>query len=327
MGRIAVTGTSSFLGSRILRRLAEERDPDSVLAVDIASPPATLTGVRHRMVDLTLPGADQRLVDVLKDEEVDTVVHSAFFTSPKRDASYSHELESIGTLHLVAAAAAAGVSHFLMRSFTAVYGARGQNPNFLSEDQRPAPNPSLGWVRDKLEAEQHALSFAKRYPAMGLTILRLAPLLGAGVHTFYSRIFAKRVVPVVFGYDPLVQLLHPDDALDAVDAALAKGPSGVVNVVPADTISVLNALHLAEKLTVAVPHPLAYALSDLLWASGLGEAPGAFVDYVRFLFVADGEKARRVLGFRARYRSRDALVAYLAYRYPDTAIRPEEAEA
>lgn len=327
MGRIAVTGTSSFLGSRILRRLVDQRDPDSVLAVDIASPPATLHGVRHRMVDLTLPGADQRLVDVLKDEEVDTVVHAAFFTSPKRDASYSHELESIGTLHLVAAAAAAGVSHFLMRSFTAVYGARGQNPNFLTEDGRPDPNPSLGWVRDKLEAEQHVLSFGKRYPAMGLTILRFAPLLGAGVHTFYSRIFSKRVVPVVFGYDPLVQLLHPDDALDAVDAALVNGPSGIVNVVPSDTISLLTALHLAEKLTVAVPHPLAYALSDLLWASGVGEAPGAFVDYVRFLFVADGEKARRVMGFKARHRSRDALVAYLAYRYPDTAVRPEEAQA
>jgi UDP-glucose 4-epimerase len=327
MGRIAVTGTSSFLGSRILRRLVDQRDPDSVLAVDIASPPATLQGVRHRMVDLTLPGADQRMMDVLKDEEVDTVVHTAFFTSPKRDSSYSHELESIGTLHLVAAAAAAGVSHFLMRSFTAVYGARGQNPNFLSEDRRPDPNPSLAWVRDKLEAEQHALSFAKRYPAMGLTILRFAPLLGAGVHTFYSRIFAKRVVPIVFGYDPLVQLLHPDDALDAVDAALANGPSGIVNVVPSDTISMLNALHLAEKLTVAVPHPLAYALSDLLWASGVGLAPGGFVDYVRFLFVADGEKAERVLGFKARHRSRDALVAYLAYRYPDSAVRPEEAQA
>jgi hypothetical protein len=38
------------------------------------------------MVDLTLPGADQRLVDVFREEHVDTVFHAAFFTSPRRDA-------------------------------------------------------------------------------------------------------------------------------------------------------------------------------------------------------------------------------------------------
>ena len=132
------------------------------------------------MLDLTLPGADQRLVDVLGEEEVDTVVHAAFFTNPRRDAAYSHELESIGTLHLAAAAAAAGVSHFVLRSFTAVYGARGQNPNFLTEEHPPQPPPALAWARDKLEAEQHAASFARRYPSLGLTVLRFAPSSGPG---------------------------------------------------------------------------------------------------------------------------------------------------
>jgi UDP-glucose 4-epimerase len=326
VGRIAVSGTSSFLGARILRRLVETRGATEVVAVDIAAPPATL-GVRHRMVDLTLPGSDQRLVDVLGEEEVDTVVHAAFFTNPRRDATYSHELESIGTLHLAAAAAAAGVSHFVVRSFTAVYGARGQNPNFLTEERAPQPNPALVWARDKLEAEQHAASFARRYPSMGLTVLRFAPLLGPGVHNFYTRIFSKRVVPVLMGYDPLLQLLHPDDALAAVEATLGHGPSGIVNVVPRDAVSLLTALHLAEKVTVPVPHPLAYAGADLLWGSGVGEAPGAFVDYVRFLCVADGEKARRELGFEAGHRSREALDAFLAYRYPDRAEDAMEAPA
>ncbi len=326
MGRVAVTGTSSFLGARILRRLVEARGPSAVVAVDIAAPPATL-GVRHRMVDFTLPGSDQRLVDVLGEEEIDTVVHAAFFTNPRRDAAYSHELESIGTLHLAAAAAAAGVSHFLLRSFTAVYGARGQNPNFLTEDRAAQPPPSMAWARDKLEAEQHAASFARRYPSMGLTVLRFAFLFGPGVHTFYTRIFSKRVVPVLLGYDPLLQLLHPEDALDAVDAALARGPSGVVNVVPRSTISLLTALHLAEKVTVPVPHPLAYAGADLLWGAGVGEAPAAFVDYVRFLFVAEGEKARRDLKFSPRHGSRDALMAFLAYRYPEAAGYETEARA
>jgi UDP-glucose 4-epimerase len=321
VARIAVTGTASYLGGRALRRLVERRGGETVVAVDITAPPATLRGVRYRMVDLTLPGADERLVDVFREERVDTVIHAAFFTSPRRDPAYAHELESIGSLHLAAASAAGGVRHLLVRSFTAVYGAQGQSPNFLREDHRPDHRSRLAWVRDKVEAEEHAFSFSRRYPSLGVTVLRFATLLGPGVHTFYTRIFSKRVVPVVLGYDPLIQFLHPDDALDALEAALAKGPCGVVNVVPKTTTTLLTALHLSDKLTVAVPHLVAYPLADLWWASGIGEAPGAFVDYARYVFVADGEKARRELGFVPQHTSRDALMAYLEYRYPEAAAR------
>ena len=326
MARIALTGTASFLGGRLLRRLVEARGADAVLAVDIAPPPTTLQGVRHRMLDLTLPGADARLVELFREERVDTVVHAAFFTTPRRDASYSHELESIGTLHLAAGAAAAGVRHLLLRSFTAVYGARGQNPSFLTEDKRPDAGSRLGWVRDKAEAEEHAFSFSRRYPGLGVTVLRLAPLLGPGVHSFYTRLLAKRVVPVLAGYDPLLQLLHPDDALDAVTLALERGPAQVVNVVPRASITLLTALHLAERVTLPVPHPLAYPLAELWWGAGVGEAPGGFVDFARFPCVADGALARERLGFEPRYTSREALEAFLGYRHPKRA-QPQEPEA
>ena len=316
MSRLALTGASSFVGARLLRRLLRARDPDSLLVLDVAAPPAALRGVRHRLVDLTLPAADRRLVDVLQEEEVDTVVHAAFFTDPRRDAQYVHELESIGTLHLMAACAAAGVRHVVQRSFTAVYGARGQNPNFLREDHPPRPDQRFWWIRDKLEAEEHALSFARRYPRMTVTVLRLAPLIGPGVYTFYTRLFARRVVSVVLGYDPLLQLLHPEDALAAFEAALQRPRAGVFNVVPRDAISLLTALHLAGKLTVPIVHPLAYLAADLLWSAGLGEAPGGFIDYVRYLCLADGGKAARELGFTARHGSREALMDYLRYRYP-----------
>jgi UDP-glucose 4-epimerase len=315
-GRIALTGASSFIGSHLLRRLVQQRGPGAVVVLDVAHPPAGVRGVRVRLVDLTLPAADGKLVDILQQEDVNTLVHAAFHTDPRRDTAYSHELESIGTLHVLAACAAAGVAHVVQRSFTAVYGARGQNPTFLTEEHPPRPNEGFSWIRDKHEAEQHALAFARRYPKMTVTLLRLAPLIGPGLFTFYTRVFAKRVVPVVMGYDPLLQFLHPDDALAAFEAALERRRGGVFNVVPRDGVSLLTALHLAEKVTVAVPHPLAYALADLMWAAGLGEAPGGFIDYVRFSCLADGEKARRELGFEARHGSREALRDYLAYRYP-----------
>lgn len=324
MGRIAITGTASFLGSRLLRRLVEQRGGDAVLAVDIARPPEALPGLRFRELDLTEPAADQRLLEALEEERVDTVVHMAFFTTPRRDTTYAHELESIGTLAALAASAAAGVKRFVLRSFTAVYGARGENPSFLTEDRPLLPNPGLAWVRDKLEAEQHAASFARRYPQMTITVLRFAPLFGPMVRTFYTRIFDKRVVPVLMGYDPLLQLLHPDDAVDAAEMAVRKAPRGAFNVVPRSPIPLVSALHLAEKIPVSVPHPAAYLISDLLFAAGLAEAPGRFVDYVRYPFVADGEKAERELGFRARYGSRQALMDYLQYRHPESAAQAAE---
>ena len=325
MPRLALTGTASFLGGRLLRRLVAERGADAVLAVDIAPPPTTLQGVRHRMLDLTLPGADRRLVELFREEDVDTVFHAAFFTTPRRDTSYAHELESIGTLHLAAAAAAAGVRHLVLRSFTAVYGARGQNPSFLTEDKRPDSGSRLAWVRDKAEAEEHAFSFSRRYPGLGVTVLRFATLLGPGVHSFYTRLLSKRAVAVLLGYDPLLQLLNPDDALEAAMLALAQGPSQVVNVVPRTPLTLLTALHLADKVTLPVPHPVAYPLAELWWGTGVGEAPAGFLDYARFPFVADGAKARRTLGFEPRYTSRQALEAFLTYRYPETR-RPADAE-
>ena len=41
--------------------------------------------------------------------------------------------------------------------------------------------------------------------------------------------------------------------------------------------------------------------ADFWWAMGVGETPGGFVDYARYLFVADGEKASGELGFQARH--------------------------
>jgi UDP-glucose 4-epimerase len=325
-GRTAVTGTASFLGGRILRRLADRDGADSVLSVDVAAPPSAL-GVPHRALDLTEPASDQQMLDLLREERVGTLVHCAFFTSPRRDATYAHELESIGTLNVLAACAAAGVEQVLLRSFTAVYGARGQNPNFLTEDRPLQPNTGLGWVRDKLEAEEHAASFARRYPDLRVAVLRFAPLLGPGVHNFYTRLLDHRVVPVLMGYDPLVQMLHPDDALEAVDVALDRRARGAYNVVPSAPITLVTALHTASKIPVPVPHPLAYPAADALWAAGLSDAPGGFVDYARYLFVADGEKARRELGFTPRHSSRDALVAYLRYRHAAPQLWESEATA
>lgn len=316
MGRIAITGASSFLGERFLRRLIRDGHGDDLVVIDVAEPQVSEGVIHFRKIDLTEPAADQAMLDQLKADEIETLVHLAFFTNPRRDATNAHELESIGTLAVLAAAAAANVKHFVMRSFTFVYGARGQNPALIREATPLPPRAPLGWLRDKVEAEEHAAAFAKRYPEMSVRVLRFAPLLGPGVRTFYTRIFDRRLMPTLMGYDPLLQLLHPDDAEEALAKATFSSSRGAFNITPRGVMPLSTAIHLSGKVPAPVPHLAAYWTVDALYAAGLVEAPSGFIDYVRYPCVADGEKAKAELDFVAQHSTRDALDAYLAYRHP-----------
>jgi UDP-glucose 4-epimerase len=320
MGRIAITGASSFLGERFLRRLIREGHGDDLVVIDVAEPSISEGAIHFRRVDLTEPAADQAMLDLFKTDGIKTVVHLAFFTNPRRDTTNAHELESIGTLAVLAAAAAAGVRNFVMRSFSFVYGARGQNPALIRESTPLPPRSSLSWLQDKVEAEEHAAAFAKRYPDMAVRVLRFAPLLGPHVRTFYSRIFDRRLVPTLLGYDPLLQLLHPDDAEEALYRATFVGARGAFNIAPSGVVPLASGIHLSGKVPAPVPHIAAYWAVEALYAAGLVEAPAGFLDYVRYPCVADGEKAKRELAFVAKYSSREALDSYIAYRHP----RPED---
>lgn len=316
MSRIAITGASSFLGERFLRRLIRDGHGDDIVVIDVAEPSISFGSIHFRKIDLTQPAADQAMLDLLKADGIETLVHMAFFTSPRRDTTNAHELESIGTLAVLAAAAAANVKNFVMRSFTFVYGARAENPALIREGTHLPPRATLGWLRDKVEAEEHAAAFAKRYPEMAVRVLRFAPLLGPYVRTFYTRILDRRVVPTLMGYDPLLQLLHPDDAEEALVRATFSEARGAFNITPRAALPLATGIHLSGKVPAPVPHLAAYLAVDALYGAGIVEAPSGFIDYVRYPCVADGEKAKRDLDFVATYSSREALDSYIAYRHP-----------
>src|SRR5512143_2986595 len=131
---VAVSGARSFAGAESIKRLEEDRRYAKVLAVDIRKPDFPLDRTQFFKVDLTLPTADADLAELLAREEVDTFVHAAFLASPTHAAAWAHELEDIGTMHVLNACAEARVHKLVVWSTTMVYGAGASNPNFIRED-------------------------------------------------------------------------------------------------------------------------------------------------------------------------------------------------
>ena len=69
-------------------------------------------------------------------------------------------------------------------------------------------------------------------------------------------------------------------------------------------------IKLAGRISVPVPHPIAQPLAGLGWVAQVSEAPPSFLKYLRFLCVADGQKAKEKMGFRPAYTTREALVDF-----------------
>ena len=307
---VAVTGASSFLGANLIGLLEEDERIGRIMAVDTKAPSTAGRKTRSYEVDLTEPSAEARLVEIFVAERATTLVHLAFLGSPHRAASWAHEYESVGTMRLLVAATQAKIAKLVLWSQTLLYGATPSNPNFLAEHQPLRATPDEPYFADKIAAEAEAARFAQRAPGTVLTVLRTAPILGPTVDNYVARYLSHRLVPTMLGFDPLVQFVHEIDAIAALKLAVDRDIAGTFNIVGDGVLPLSTVIKLAGRIAMPLPHLLADPLVAAAWMAQLADAPPSFLRYLRFLCVADGALARRRLGFRPAYTTREAVVDY-----------------
>lgn len=308
---VAVTGAYSYIGSELIRRLEADRRYFRVLAIDIRKPLFPLNKTQFHKIDLTLPTADADLAGVLEREQVDTLVHAAFLSGPTHNTAWGHELESVGTMHVLNAASEAGVRKLVMLSTTLVYGAHPLNPNFLTEEHERRGLPRSRFITDKLEAERQIHRFATENPERVVTVLRLANTLGPTIHNHMTRFFSRPVCPVLMGYDPLMQFLHESDAADAFEMAVDRDFRGDFNIVGDGVLPYTTVLAMMGKIPVPLPAFVGHPLSRFLWAMQLFDMPPYCLNSLRFMCVADGAKASSVMGFVPRHDIRSTILDFL----------------
>jgi UDP-glucose 4-epimerase len=163
---------------------------------------------------------------------------------------------------------------------------------------------------DKMDAESEAERFGKQQPETVVTVLRTAPVLGPTVKSWVTRYLSRRVVPTMMGFDPLVQFLHEVDAIAAFKLAIDRDTPGVFNIVGDGVLPLSTVIKLAGRAALPLPHTLAEPVTAALWLAQLCEAPPRFLRYLRFLCVADGARARDVMGFRPAYTTREAVLDF-----------------
>ncbi|WP_437787140.1 NAD-dependent epimerase/dehydratase family protein [Sorangium sp. So ce1097] len=321
---VALTGAASFLGRNLIGILEEDPSIARVVAIDIKPPDTGGSKLRLHSVDLTAPASEERVAQVLAAEQVDTLVHLCFLSSPTPATAWAHELESVGTMHLLHGARQASLRKLILWSQTILYGAHPTNPNFLTEKHPLRADPDERFFADKMAAERELNAFAARAKGTTVTILRTAPILGPTVQNYLTRFLARRLVMTMLGFDPLWQFIHEVDAIAAFKLAIDSDFPGTFNIVGDGVLPLSTIVRLAGRTPLPVLHSAAGPLVSALWAAHAAIAPPSFLRYLRYVCVADGEKAARVMGFRPVYTTREALLDYTnAQRLRDVRLLQE----
>jgi UDP-glucose 4-epimerase len=215
----------------------------------------------------------------------------------------------MGTMKVFGACAQAGVRKIVLRSSTAVYGAHPSNPAFLTEDHPLRGSRRYGYTRDMVEIEAFCNGFRRQMPETILTILRFPGIIGPHVDTPMNRFLRGAWAPVLLGFDPRMQLIHKDDALEALAHAVVHDVPGVFNVAAEGVFPLMKILSLTATLPVPIFHPLAYWGTNLLGGTGLRltDYVPIELDYIRYPWVADLAKMEAELGFVPTYTAEEAL--------------------
>jgi UDP-glucose 4-epimerase len=164
--KIVVTGGAGFIGSNLVRALAEQPRISEIVAVDDLS-----TGTLDNLVDLPARLVTGTILDPdLIDEAVAgaaAVVHLGALGSVPRsidDPLRSHHANATGTLTVLEAVRRHGVPQTILASSSSVYGA---NP-VLPRRETLRPMPLSPYAVSKLATEAYANAYAACY---GLSVL------------------------------------------------------------------------------------------------------------------------------------------------------------
>jgi UDP-glucose 4-epimerase len=309
--RVLITGVGSYLGTLLAERLESEPGFEAIVGLDTREPRRQLGRTELIKADIRDPG----IAPLIARAEVDTVVHNSIVRQPGPGMSSRamHDINVIGSLQLLSACGQSpSIRAIVIRGSAGIYGAEPHAPQFFGEEMTRMFPLRTRFQRDVAEIENYFETYSRRHPQVTCTMLRYQPAIGQSLATQITRYLSQPACPTYLGFDPRIQLVHEDDALDSLVAAVRRPVRGAVNVAARGTIGLGRMIRMAHRPLLPLAGPLFGPLTGAARRLGLDAYSDDFRRLLRYGRGVDISRLERELGHRPRYSTVEAVQAWAA---------------
>lgn len=306
MKSVAITGVSGYLGIQMLKLLDQDKEVETVVGVDIKPPKYSTTKLKFYSRDVRQP-----MVDIFAENRVDTAVHLAFVIPPAPYAD-ARGINIGGSQSFLQACEATAVEAVFLLSSHTVYGAHGDNPPLIAEDQPLKPVRSFPYAEHKAEVDLMFQDYAKAHPKQCVTVVRSVPVIGPGVATSGLDVLFMPVTIHILGYDPAWQFIYGPDLVRLVATLLKERRAGVFNAGAEGSVSYSDMRRATGKPSLGLPSWVWSPLIRFSWALRIQQksAVGG-LEFLKYPILVNADKAIRATGLRLTYNSREAFQAFM----------------
>jgi UDP-glucose 4-epimerase len=288
-GPVLVTGICGRLGRRLARRLHRVRQ---VVGIDRRTFEGAPKDIEHHTIDLRRT----KVREVFRKRRYAAVVHLGIMHDPRASQDEHHAWNLSGFQHLLDYVSEYQVPKMIVLSSANVYGPKPDNPQFLGEDTPLLGAARFGDIRDLVEVDMIAQGFFWKRPEIETVVLRPAHILGC-VRNAPSNYLRLPLVPTLLGFDPMVQVVHQDDVVRAIELALRPGVRGIFNLAGPPPVPLSRLIELRGRPRLPVPHTLAKSVVTRLWKVRATSFPAPELDFIRYVCMVDDRRARELLDY------------------------------
>ena len=297
---VVVTGISGNLGRALAKQLHKR---ERIIGLDRRPFPGKPKDIEIHQLDLR----KKKTEDLFRRGNVKAVIHMGIMHDPRMNEEEHHSFNVVGTTRILNYCAKYGVKKVVVLSSANVYGPSPENSNFLTEDAPLMAAGRFSGVRDLIEVDMLAHSFFWRHPDIQTVILRPVHIVGPAIKNAPSQYLRMKRPWVMAGFDPMVQLIHVEDAARAMVEALRPEARGVYNVVGPGEVPLSAIFRELGHTAIPVPHPVARPLLGMLFKYRLANFPPPELDHIQFVCAVDGARWVKELGWKPQYSMKETI--------------------